>query len=245
MIQSAGAVLQKTTSRDAEQSPGGALGVNWQPRSASVLGSQRTLAPPSNQQDPTEDFDDRSSWVDFDDSPSEASNDPGSTRQSQYSVTSRNQNRESIASFESQPDIDSVLETLNGPSESRSGYKRDSRYSYDKSMYHADADEDDDDPRDYYTSNSAFASDAEDVPADSALHDRTRLTALPADSRSRARHSTSPSPTPSELEDELDSIADRKSRVSILDGKRSGKVRDKLVRRVEQMRREGEQSALR
>jgi hypothetical protein len=256
---SAGAVLQRTSSRNAESGKGETLRVDWQPRSASALEMQRPFVSTSRTQNVAgqqqdEEFDDRSSWVDFDDSPSpsETGHNFNHPRDSRFSERSGNPNRESIASFESQPDIDSVLETLNGPDDERSDYQRDSRYSYDaQSAYPANDDDadDDDDPRDretaYYTSVSAFASDVEDMPAEDAPRDRARLAAVPAGSRSRIRYSRSPSPSPSEFEEEFDDIDNRKSRVSIMDGKRSGNVREKLVRRVERMRREGEQSVLR
>ena len=153
--------------------------------------------------------------------------------------------RQSVASYESQPDIESVLETLNGPGEDRSAYDRESRYSYrddEQSMYPED---EDDDPREretaYYTSASAFASDAEDLPVESPPLPR-RSSAL-LGKQPVARYSTSPSPVPSEFDDDTDDIDDRKSRTSILDQQRSGNVRQKLVKRVERMRKESESHA--
>jgi len=189
-------------------------------------------------------FDDRSSWMDFDDSPSHSEAGHGSNyyRNSKRFSTNADK-RQSVASYESQPDIDSVLETLNGPRDDHSAYDRESRYSYrddEQSAYPED--DDDDDTRDretaYYTSASAFASDVEDLPAES--HPLPRLSGALLGKQPMTRYSTSPSPCPSEFDEDTDDVGDRKSRASILDQKRSGNVRDKLVKRVERMRKESE-----
>ncbi|GJE94093.1 hypothetical protein PsYK624_102610 [Phanerochaete sordida] len=232
--------VQRTGSKiPADQGAEQTLGVKWQPRATSPLvsghtnGRQSPYAQPAAKVD--DPYDDRSSWVDFDDSPSpsEGGHDSGYSRDSRRFSADASK-RQSVASYESQPDIESVLETLNGPGDEDAGYDRQSRYSYrddERSMY---PDDDAPDRDTYYTSTSAFASDAEDAAAPPIPRRSSMLLGkLPA-----MRGSSSPSPCPSEFDDDTDE--NRKSRVSILDGKRSGNVRQKLVKRVERMRKESE-----
>lgn len=190
-----------------------------------------------------DEYDDRSSWVDFDDSEDEHD---VYIRDSKFSSGDKKDgNRESVASYEShesKPDITSVLDTLDSPDRPELGYARESRYSRadEQSVYPEDDDYDDPRERDtaYFTSMSTFPSDAEDMPP---VPNRPKgLTVGTA-----GRYSTSPSLSPSEFEeDEMDDVENRKSQASFMDGKRSERVRQKLMKRVEQMRRDGEQGAL-
>ena len=117
----------------------------------------------------------------------------------------------------------------------------------DKEGGDANADDDDDGSRGghetaYYTSASALPSDAEDGPPSAPPLPRRASAFL--GKQPAPRYSTSPSPCPSEFDEDTDDVeAARKSRVSILDQKRSGNVRDKLVKRVERMRKESESRA--
>lgn len=89
----------------------------------------------------------------------------------------------------------------------------------------------------YYTSGSAFPSDAEDdngmVYAGTGMGSvrRPPMPPIPQDEDSRLSVFT-------EFDDADYEEGDRKSRASILDGNRSGNVREQLVRRVEAMQRE-------
>ena len=111
------------------------LGVKWQPRATSPLVTGRINGRQSPYAQPTakdnDPYDDRSSWVDFDDSPSpsEGGHDSGYSRDSRRTSADASK-RQSVASYESQPDIESVLGTLNGPGDDDAGYDRQSRYSY-------------------------------------------------------------------------------------------------------------------
>lgn len=220
------------------------------------MNTNRSLSPSYGQTSSSrgeDDFDDRSSWVDFDDS------DDGHdayVRDSKFSSNGikdeDDSRRQSVASYdsrESRPDIGSVLETLNVPTDqSEIGYMRESTYSRgeDQSIYQEDEDYYDD-PHEretaYYTSPSTFPSDVEDIPP---VPVRPKGLTVNTAARSVGRYSTSPSPSPSEFDDEdMDDVGNRKSHASFMDAKRSERVREKLMKRVEKMRREGEQSALR
>ena len=197
----------------------------------------------------TDDYDDRSSWVDFDDSPPSS---PGGqndihVQDSKFPTSNRKGARQSYESQESRPDIDSLLETLDDHDEPLQ-YGRESQYTRadDQSTYPED--DDYDDPREretaYYTSVSAFASDAEDIPPE-PVPSRPRNLTVNTASRPAGRYSASPSPSPTDFDDDMDELEYRKSRASIMDPKRSERVRQKLMQRVEKMRREGEQGVQR
>ncbi|KIP04184.1 hypothetical protein PHLGIDRAFT_129677 [Phlebiopsis gigantea 11061_1 CR5-6] len=248
---SAGAILQRTISRNNEQnySPVQTLDVHWQPRSASALDNR---APAAQSASPSfapmssgraDEFDDRSSWVDFDDSPpsSPVAQETAFVRDSKFSAGNE-KGRQSYESQESRPDIDSVLETLDDPDEPLQ-YGRESQYTRADNQSIYPDDDDYDDPREretaYYTSVSAFASDAEDIQPE-PVPSRPRNLAVNTAPRPAGRHSASPSPSPTDFDDDMDEAEYRKSRASIMDPKRSERVRQKLMQRVEKMRREGE-----
>lgn len=122
-------------------------------------------------------------------------------------------------------------------------YRKSQRSVYSAQGEESDSDGADrvDDPRapetEYYTSGSAFPSDAEDdnnmVYAGAGVGSvrRPPMPPMPQDEDSRLSAFT-------EFDDADYEEGDRKSRVSIMDGNRSGNVREKLVRRVEAMQRE-------